>query len=147
MKVAIASAGLGHITRGIETWAYDTAHALQQHGVDTTLFAAGPLPDSQVPTLVLPTCKRNDPAARILARIAPGWAWRWHLKSTYEIEQVSFWMRLRKHLQQQKFDILHVQDPLLAQLAHQAYTQNRIPCRCILAHGTEEPLTFLCQFP
>lgn len=147
MKVAIASSGLGHITRGIETWACDTAKALQQHGIETTLFAAAPLPTSSVPTITLPCRKRNDRATRLITRLAPKWSWRWHLKSNYEIEQVSFWHYLEKHLRTEHFDILHVQDPLLAQLAQQSFAQKRIACRCILAHGTEEPPTYLRQFP
>ena len=38
MRIAIASSGLGHVARGIETWALDTAAALAARGVDVTLF-------------------------------------------------------------------------------------------------------------
>ncbi len=146
MKVAVASSGLGHIKRGIETWAFETAHALQNHGVDVTLFTAAPLADTHVPTVTLPARKRNDPTTRFIAKIMPRWTWRWHLKSTYAIEQVSFWNHLKKHITEQKFDVLHVQDPLLAEMAQKYGKNKNIPCRCILAHGTEEPASYLQKF-
>ena len=147
MKVAIASSGLGHINRGIETWALDTALALRQHGIETTLFAAAPIPSQQDLTVeILPTHKRNDPVVQYLTRCAPRWTWRWHLKSSYEIEQLSFWRHLKKHLQNAQFDVLHVQDPLLAQRAQRAFEKRQISCRCILAHGTEESAEYLAQF-
>ena len=146
MKVAIASSGLGHITRGIETWAADTATALHRQGIDVTLFAAAPLDDMPLRTIVLPCLKRNGSANRAIVRMAPRWAWRWHLKSTYEIEQWSFWHHLQKHIRADQYDILHVQDPLLAALAQNAFQNGRLACRCILAHGTEEPASYLQQF-
>lgn len=147
MKVAIASSGLGHITRGIETWAQDTASALHRRNLDVTLFSAAPVAGTCAPTLVLPCLKRNARLARIITRHAPGWTWRWHLKSPYALEQLTFWLHLKPELRKRHIDILHVQDPLLAYLAQQAYIHNRIPTRTLLAHGTEEPLTFLQQFP
>ncbi len=146
MKVAVASSGLGHIKRGIETWAFETAHALQKHGVNVTLFAAAPLADSRVPTITLPARKRNAPTTRFIAKIMPRWTWRWHLKSIYAIEQVSFWNHLKKHLRKQTFDILHVQDPLLAEMAQRYFMKKKLPCNCILAHGTEEPASCLRRF-
>jgi hypothetical protein len=41
MKIAIASSGLGHVTRGIETWADDLGTALHRCGVNVTLFKGG----------------------------------------------------------------------------------------------------------
>lgn len=41
MRVAVASSGLGHVARGIETWAKDTAEALTVGGADVSLFAGG----------------------------------------------------------------------------------------------------------
>jgi len=146
MKVAVASSGLGHIARGIETWARDTALALHRHGIDVTLFAAAPLASAAGPVMTIPCLKRNDTITRMIARYAPGWSWRWHLKSMYEIEQWSFWLRLQRHLKQGHYEILHVQDPVLASLAQTAYQKGRMACRCILAHGTEEPAAYLQRF-
>ena len=143
MKVAIASSGLGHVRRGVETWALDTAEALYQEGVDVTLFAGAPLSQPHIATHHLAGCKRNDRLTQFVTRRAPRWTWRWHLKSAYEIEQLFFWQRLHRHLRRHHFDILHVQDPLIAALAQRAFLRQSITCRCILAHGTEEPAHFL----
>ena len=147
MKIAIASSGLGHITRGIETWAHDTARALHQQNVDVTLFCAAPLPNPEVPTVVLPCLERNLTVTRVIARLAPGWSWRWNLKSPYALEQLSFWHRLQPELRRRNIDLLHLQDPQLALLAQHASERNRIKTRILLAHGTEEPHAFLQQFP
>ena len=39
MNIAIASSGLGHVSRGIETWALDLSSALAERGMEVTLFA------------------------------------------------------------------------------------------------------------
>jgi hypothetical protein len=41
LKIAVVSSGLGHVARGIETWADDLAAALYKRGVDVTLFKGG----------------------------------------------------------------------------------------------------------
>ncbi|MFU8780775.1 MAG: hypothetical protein ACNA71_07085, partial [Kiritimatiellia bacterium] len=98
MKIAVASSGLGHIARGIETWAADTASALHHRGVDVTLYAAAPLQGVPAKTVVLPCFKRNNALLQNIVRMAPDWTWRWHLKSSYAIEQCSFWHFLHKQL-------------------------------------------------
>ncbi len=147
MKIAIASSGLGHITRGIETWALDTANALHRTHANVTLFAAAAVPQAEAPAIVLPCLKRNDRITRIISRYAPGWSWRWHLKSGYDIEQFTFWTKLRRELRAGQFDILHVQDPFLAALAQKAYEQGQTKTRSLLAHGTEETSDYLRRFP
>jgi len=183
MKIAIASSGLGHVARGIETWALDTAVALSQWAVDSrplavepgqskeadievALFCAAPLSlptahcplptssPSPLPTVhcplltirVLPSLKRGDRLAKSLTRIFPKWAWRWGLKSTYDLEQWSFWWRLWPELRRGKFDIVHVQDPWLALLLERSGRWGWHPAKVILAHGTEESLEFLEKF-
>ncbi len=177
MKIAIASSGLGHISRGIETWARDTALALHERGVEVTLFAGGsvegvgvsecrsespynpdapplpypdtpilPHPDTPLPLVVLPCLRRYDWKTRWLARLMPGFCWRWGLKRGYDLEQHSFWLQLQRHLRRDHYDILHVQDPLLADLCRRARCRGRLSTREILAHGTEEPATFLARF-
>src|SRR5258706_16075150 len=41
MKIVIASSGLGHVARGVETWAADLGRALAERGVDVTLCKGG----------------------------------------------------------------------------------------------------------
>jgi hypothetical protein len=224
MRIAIASSGLGHVARGIETWAADSAAALsrvqgstfakatadksgfrveeesggnQAEGnpargvvaavpsgmnrpvecttpIQVTLFAGAPLsgvvsnlqspilhqpfPPKADPPLaetinhspftlrILPCLRRSGRLARWLARWSPGFTWRWGLKNPYGWEQFSFWLRLWPHLVRGRFDILHVQDPMVADWCRRFRRLGWVKTREILAHGTEEPLEFLERF-
>ncbi len=187
MKIAIASSGLGHVARGIETWALDLAQALARHAatsadaadIEVTLFAAAPLPACNPPVTtgstgstatdgkqwestkfttkihtepcslsleIVPCIKRGSRAAGWLTRMMPGFTWRWGLKSTYGWEQFTFWLALRRRLRRGGYDILHVQDPMLAYWCRVWRRRGWITTREILAHGTEESPEFLAQF-
>lgn len=145
MKIAVASSGLGHVTRGVEVWARDTADALHDRGVDVTLFGAGEV-QTRAPFVVVPCLRRRTPLNSALVRLAPGFAWRWGLKDGYGLEQFTFWQHLKRHLKKSGFDILHVQDPMVAQWCRRSRSSGRIQTKEILAHGTEEPSSFLKQF-
>jgi 1,2-diacylglycerol 3-alpha-glucosyltransferase len=149
VKIAVASSGLGHVARGIETWALDTAAALVERGVHATLFARdgfaykGP---AALPVVGLQSLRRGDERAARLARRSPGWVWRWQLKDPYGWEQLSFWWRLWPQLRRGRFDILHVQDPMLAYWCRLFRRAGLLKTKEILAHGTEEPAAFLRRF-
>ncbi len=146
MKVAIASSGLAHVARGIETWALDTARALASQGTDTTLFC-NTMPAPPPPTSVAQgSLRRNDSAAKWLAHLTPPMLWRRGFKSTYGWEQARFWHALFPKLTAGKFDILHVQDPMVAWWCARARHAGKLQTREILAHGTEEPPEFLAKF-
>ena len=151
MKIAIASSGLGVVTRGIETWALETALALHEAGVDVTLYAGGELPagteSGDLPVVTLAKCPRTGERARLLARWSPGPLWRLGLKSGYGWEQACFWWALRGELNRSEADILHVQDPMVAWWNLWGRKHGRVKAIEILGHGTEEPLSFLQQFP
>ena len=146
MRIAIASSGLGHVARGIETWAADTASTLHQAGSDVTLFSADDKP-AQAYEVCLPCWRRDDRLANRITKAMPGFSWRWGLKSKYGVEQFSFWLALRKQLKQKQFDILHVQDPMLAFWCNIWRRKGWLKTREILGHGTEEPGEFLRRFP
>jgi len=148
MKIAIASSGLGHVARGVETWARDTAGALHERGVDVTLFAGAPLQTlpTAVPCVAIPCIRRCTPRSDLIVRLMPGFAWRWGLRSGYGLEQLTFWYHLRRHLKEKQYDVLHVQDPMVAYWCRRARMAGRIKTKEILAHGTEEPSSFLKQF-
>lgn len=186
MKIAIASSGLGHVARGIETWALDSAVALAEAAaapvrsgqfavsskeavvhspLEVTLFCAAPLATGGVGTSnpnlqgagmsslsalrirVLPCLKRGDRLTRWIVKMAPGFTWRWGWTSPYDLEQRSFWRWLYPILRDEGYDILHVQDPLLADLCRRYREVGKLKTKEILAHGTEEPLEFLARFP
>jgi glycosyltransferase involved in cell wall biosynthesis len=96
---------------------------------------------------VVPAWKRSDRLARALARLSPGFTWRWGLKDPYGWEQWVFWQRLWPRLQRGHYDILHVQDPMVALWCRRYRQAGRLGTREILAHGTEEPAGFLAGFP
>ncbi len=143
MKIAVASSGLGHVTRGIESWAADLGAALADRREDVTLFKGGGT--KQYPyEKVVPCWRRGDErTARILRRLPKRFSWRVGLGSGYEIEQLTFALRLIPHLKRDRFDILHVQDPLVAITLQRARRMGLVPTRTILMHGTEEPAQFL----
>jgi glycosyltransferase involved in cell wall biosynthesis len=148
VRIAIASSGLGHVARGVETWARDTADALHERGLDVTLFSGAPL-HAQVngaPRVAVPCIRRRTALSRLIVRLMPGFAWRWGLKDGYGLEQLTFWLNLRRQLKRDGFDILHVQDPLVARWCRRARVAGRIATKEILAHGTEEPAEFLAPF-
>jgi len=145
MKIAIASSGLGHISRGIETWALDTANALHRKGIDVTLFSAGEV-ESEAPLKTLSCIRRRSTPSNLIIKVAPPFTWRWGLKSGYALEQRSFWKHLKKELNKGNFDILHIQDPLIADLCRKARARGKTTTKEILAHGTEESPLFLSKF-
>lgn len=144
LRIAIAASGLSHIFRGVESWADDLGKALRQHGVDAVTFqGSGPAGPGVV---TLHCWKRTDSRTawvhRVLRRIG---AWRLHLGSLYDIEQTTFalslWLRTRRC-----FDIIHVQDPVVALWLDRLHRWRLSRPRVVLAHGTDEDSELLKQY-
>ncbi len=145
MRICVASSGLGHVVRGVEAWADDLARGLALRGEDVTLCKGSGEPAAAFER-VLPCWTRDSLKTRTLLKWMPhGLAWRIGLGNGYNIEQTTFTRRLIRLLKAEAIDLLHVQDPLIALLAQKAYQRGRIKTRTVLAHGTEEPFTFLSQ--
>jgi glycosyltransferase involved in cell wall biosynthesis len=145
LRVAIASSGLGHVRRGVESWANDLALALHAAGADITLFQGG-RGGTEPWRHALPCIQRfKSSAARVLSITGRCGGWRYGAGSEYEIEQTTFalslWRRVRG-----SFDVLHVQDPLLALQLQFLHRRGWSRPSVILAHGTEEPDSFLKRF-
>ena len=139
--IAIVSSGLGHVTRGIETWAADTAHALHEVGADVTLYRGSGRPAADYERLC-PCVRRGGDLNNLLARALPGPFWRLGLGSPYDVEQLSFALSLLPRLDP-RVDVIHTQDPLVALALQYARWAGLTRAPIILGHGTEEPLTFL----
>ncbi len=144
-RTAVASSGLGHIPRGIETWAADTARALRRAGQDVTLFqGAGPVTEEW--QQVVPCSRRFELTTqrwvRALQRLG---GWRYGCGSGYELEQTTFVLRLWPRVRRD-YDILHVQDPWIALLMDRLHRAGLSRPRVILAHGTEEPVQELQRY-
>jgi glycosyltransferase involved in cell wall biosynthesis len=143
MKIVVASSGLGHVARGIETWAADLGRALVGRGVDA-IVCKGAGKASEPWERVVPCWPRSSTKTERLLRWVPRKiGWRMSLGSGYEVEQMTFALRLIDLLRREQADILHVQDPQVALIVQRAARMGIIATRTILAHGTEEPPSFL----
>ncbi len=145
MKIAIACSGLGHISRGIETWALDLAQALHEAGDNVTLFQ-GSGESAEGWRQVVPCRKRFDPQTLAsVERLKRFGGWRYGMGSGYEMEQTTFALKLWPKIRAD-YQILHVQDPTLAHIMEQLNRRKLSRPRVILAHGTEEPTATLQKF-
>lgn len=139
----VASSGLGHVSRGIEAWAADLGAALVRRGADVTLCKGGGRAEADYER-VIPCWQRDSVKADRVKRWLPrSIAWRLGLASGYGIEQTTFALGLIKYLRSERVDLLHVQDPQLAMIVQWARRLGLVRTRTILAHGTEEPISFL----
>jgi 1,2-diacylglycerol 3-alpha-glucosyltransferase len=141
-RIAIACSGLGFVQRGVESWAADLAFALRRGGADVTLFG-GARREGVEP---LPTLRRTGTTAIALAgglRRLGGW--RYGMGSPYDLEQTSFalslWQRIRRG-----FDVLHVQDPMIAIWLERARRAGISQPKVIYANGTGEGASVMRRF-
>ncbi|HEY8290081.1 MAG TPA: glycosyltransferase family 4 protein [Acetobacteraceae bacterium] len=134
-RVAVACSGLGHVQRGIEAWAADLCQALRRTGSDVTLFGAESSPDGMVGIACL---RRRDRAARAIAgAVRHLGGWRYGMGSPYDVEQTSFAVSLWQRIHH-GFDILHIQDPMIATWFERAHRRGLSRARVIYANGTGE---------
>lgn len=149
LKIAIASSGLGHIRRGVETWADDLGRALRRRGLDATTYqgsrpvAADGTAADVAPHIVVPCLRRFDSGTQRIARLlTPLRGWRWGMGNGYEVEQTTFALNLWRRIGR-THDILHVQDPQVALVFELLGRRGLSRPRVILGHGTEEDPAFL----
>ena len=140
LRVAIGCSGLGHVHRGIEAWAEDTAAALDRRGMIVSLFGGAP---GAEPFKPLPCMRRGRAAARSVARVFRRLGgWRYGLGSAYDVEQATFafflWLQVRC-----EYDIVHVQDPTIAKILDYLHRIGLSRPRVILANGTGERIEVL----
>ncbi len=145
MKIAIASSGLGHVTRGVEGWAEEIAYGLSSRGIETALYKGGGEPRSEIEATIKCLQRDSNMNKRVLSYM-PSFAWRVGFGSSYQAEETTFALNLLPRLMQGKVDILHLKDPWLALILHRLYKIGLIKTRIILAHGTEEPYAFIRKF-
>jgi glycosyltransferase involved in cell wall biosynthesis len=143
LKICIASSGLGHVARGIETWAADLGLALRQRGVNVVLCKGGGSSPSASEHVLSCWQRESKKTQRLLRWLPRRLFWRFGLGGAYDIEQTTFAWRLVKYLRKEKVDLLHVQDPGVAIWVQKARRLGLVHTRTILAHGTEEPPEFL----
>ncbi|MFG0332811.1 MAG: glycosyltransferase family 4 protein [Maioricimonas sp. JB049] len=143
LRIAVMSSGLGHIARGVETWADTTATALHDRGIDVTLFKGGGTADRPFEQVVR-CAQRYGRVAETVAKWTPGWTWHIGCGSPYDVEQTTFAAGVLGTLRREQYDVVHLQDPWLAYLLER--TRSLHGARVILGNGTEEPPEFLAKF-
>ncbi|MBB6049279.1 glycosyltransferase family 4 protein [Armatimonas rosea] len=147
MKIAIASSGLGHIKRGIETWAEDLAKALFKRQCDVTLFQGGSTSDA-LPSYVrcLNTPSRfSQKISKEVSTLRKRGGWRYGFGSDYQAEQTHFALKLLSQVRHD-YDLVHVQDPWLALLMQKFHQLGLSRPKVILGHGTEESVSTLRRY-
>lgn len=142
MRIAIASSGLGHVARGIETWAADLGRSLAERGASVILCKGAGRKEAAFERVIPCWQRESTKTARLLRWLPRRALWRLGLASAYGVEQTTFALRLLGHLRAERVDLLHVQDPQVALLVQGAQRLGWVPTRTILAHGTEEPLAW-----
>jgi 1,2-diacylglycerol 3-alpha-glucosyltransferase len=157
MRIAIACSGLGHVARGVETWARTLAEALHREGEDVILFHGGG--EYDCPNVKLNFIKRAGLTARVITRLAPRFAWRWQLTGRYPLEQRSFVSALISYLRtpapsEGHPDIIHTQDFVVAKrlvVRFKACSEGvrlSLPRgHVVFANGTDEPPRSLVGLP
>lgn len=133
MKIAIASSGLSHITRGMEGWSEDISRGLKERGIDVTLFK-GSGPRNADYEKVLPTFRRNRATARILGKLTSKGLWRIGLGSPLGIEAFFFGLQLVSRLRR-GFDLVHLKQASLASLLLNAKRIGVIDLPIVLSNG------------
>lgn len=137
LKIAVASSGLGHIRRGVETWAEDTGAALHRRGLNVTTFRGGDSSAREWEKAV-PCMRRFDSrTTRVVNLFRRLGGWRYGVGSGYDLEQTTFAFNLWRKIGQ-TYDILHVQDPQVALVFERLHRMKVSRPRVILGHGTEE---------
>ena len=144
-KIAVACSGLGHISRGVETWAADLALALHRRGVDVTLFQGGGTPTEPWHKVVSCAQRFSPEAERLTRRYNRIGGWRFGMGKEYKVEQTTFgwnlWPQVRRD-----FDIVHTQDSLIGLMLERLHRAGLSRPRVILANGTEEPARILGKY-
>lgn len=136
LRVAVACSGLGHVRRGIESWAQDLGQALRRAEIDVAVY--GGAPSDETPLVALPCLRRSGRGAGLLATLFRHLGgWRYGFGSPYEVEQTTFalslWRRIGRDV-----DVLHVQDPLVAKILDELHRLGLSKAQVIMANGTGE---------
>jgi 1,2-diacylglycerol 3-alpha-glucosyltransferase len=145
MRIGVASSGLGHITRGIESWAADLAHALDARGERVVLFKGGGILENPYDRVVRCLQRGSPNTARLLRILPQRFFWRIGLGSPIATEQTTFAIGLLAHLRNEAIDVLHVQDPVVALIVQRAHRLGLVRTVTTLGHGTNESYDFLAR--
>ncbi len=143
LRICVASSGLGHVQRGVESWARELGAALAQRGQQVYLCKGAGGIEHEYEHLLSCWTRDSLKTKRVLQYMPKPVGWRIGLGSGYGIEQATFAWKLIVFLKRERIDILHLQDPQVALLVQRAAQVGMLNTRTILNHGTEESNGFL----
>lgn len=139
LKIAVASSGLGHVARGVESWANDLGVSLARRGETVILYKGGGTANAPYER-VLQCWERDQRRTQNLHHMTRRLGlWRFGMGSPFGFEQWTFALKLIGHLRREAFDILHVGEPQLAIAMQRANEWGLQPAKVVLAHETNEP--------
>lgn len=141
-RVAVAASGLGHIARGVEAWASDVAAALRRRGIPVELFGAAPGDHIRPLGCLRRTAASNRALVGVFRRLG---GWRYGIGSVYELEQLTFALSLWRAVRRD-FDVVHLQDPLVARILDRLHRAGLSRPRVILGNGTGETVERLRSY-
>jgi len=144
-KIALLSSGLGHIKRGIETWTDDLGRELHKRDLDVTVYKGGGSANTAYEKVVL-CIQRMSGFSRSIIKNRPQFLWRLGFGSGYTLEEMTYGWMILPELIIKQYDIIHTQDPEIADFLRVAKNLCLIRSKIILAHGTEESFKFLDNF-
>ena len=146
MKIGIASSGVGHVDRGMETWAISLSHALYNRNINVTLFR-GKGPKINEYDVVLHCLRRGTHAAKFLGNLNSFGGWRMGLGSDHDFEVATYGLHLIYHMRQNKFDLLHIQQSKLAILLLNARRLGLISVPFLFGNGQKVSARWLDKIP
>lgn len=146
MRIAIASSGVGHVCRGMESWAISLAHALHVRNIDVTLFR-GMGPKINKYDVVLPCLRRRTHVAELLEKLGYIGGWRIGLGSDHDLEVATYGLQLIHHIRKRKLDLLHIQQAKLANLLLGARKLGLISTPFVFGNGQKVPAHWLDKIP
>ena len=128
-KIAIVSIGIGRVQRGFERYFYDLFLAVRDK-VDITLYKSGGTPNSRerIPPLLWPTTR--------IARALPLGRWVGGTDyKEYKRDCLAFAFCLLPELLRNRFDVVHIIDPPLAQVLQHLMRGCGLRTRLLLCDG------------
>ncbi len=143
MRVAILSSGLGHVFRGVESWSQEIAYELKNQGIDVTLYKGGGKICSSIEKTVF-CLHRGSTLTHFLVKLMPSFAWHFGFGSEVQAEGTTFAISIIKELN--KYDVIHTQEPPVAEVILLAQKLGLIHVPIIIANGTNEPVEYMKKF-
>lgn len=135
-RLAIASSGLGHVNRGIETWSKNLAYLLYSKGIDITLFKGGGKKESEIEKII--HCPGMN--SRIMGGVNSPLSWGFRHVLQQKIFSAFLIPRLRD------FDIIQTSDYRVGKALQKTKKKGLLKGRVIFTDGNMYRIELLKEF-